>query len=111
MWHIMETNPSQNISTREFFFRMIVSSCVVVVFIAVVCVFSYGMIHGKNSVRLTVVQFDQVKTSCGENGGIHSVIFFRTAVSLGATVRCSDGAFFERNFQGSDSLSTVKPQN
>jgi len=44
-------------------------------------------------------------------GGIHSVIFFRTAVSLGATIRCEDGAFFERNFLRSDSPSTVEPQN
>jgi len=89
----METSHSKNITTREFFFSMCSLVCVVIV-----CVLSYEMVNRKHSVRITAIQFNQIEASCNKNEGIHSVILFRTAVSLGATIRCEDGASFGHNF-------------
>jgi hypothetical protein len=102
----METSHSINITTREYFFGMCVLVCVVIV-----CVLSYNVVTRKHSVGITAVQFNQIESSCSKNGGIHSVIFFRTAMSLRATIRCKDGASFEHNFQGSNNQSIIKSHN
>jgi hypothetical protein len=89
----METSPSRNITTIPIL-SILALLCVIVL--------SYERVTRKHSVRITTVQFNQIEASCSKNGGMHSVIFFRTAVSLGATIRCEDGASFEHNFLGSD---------
>jgi hypothetical protein len=100
---VMETRPYGNITTRELFFSTFTLVCIVIV-----CMLAYKTVTGKHSIRITATQFNQTETSCSKNDGLHSVIFFRTATSLGATIRCEDGASFEHNFIGADSPAVVK---